>query len=178
MLQSIVIGNLGSDATVQTANGHQFVSINVAHSERFTDANGVDHERTQWVRCAINGDGGGLLQYLVRGARVCVIGRTRVGTYSSQKERRIVGSVDISVDHIELIGNKPDLVPSMLYDEQGVGYSVLKLFALEDNDLKRLAIAQGQYKTLRTPNGREFNVFDNGMVMPAATNEQQKPDKQ
>lgn len=164
MLQTIVIGNLGADAKIQESNGHKFISISVAHSERFKDQAGNAHERTQWVRCAINGDGGNLLQYLVKGARVCVIGRLRVGTFSSEKERRIVASIDIDVDRIELIGSKPDEVPAMLYDAQGLGFNVQKYYFIVGEQLKSLNIKKGKTATLQTPNGRQFLVSDIGQV--------------
>lgn len=175
MLQTIVIGNLGADAKVQESNGHKFVSISVAHTERFKDQAGTAHERTQWVRCAINGDGGNLLQYLVKGTRVCVIGRLRVGTFSSEKERRIVASVDVDVDRIELIGSKPDDVPAMLYDEQGIGFNIQKFYFVVGTQLASLKIKKGKSVTLQTPNGRQFIVSDIGQVTPVNVENNPQP---
>lgn len=74
MLQISIIGRIGANAEVKESDGRKFVSFNVAHSDVFTDANGVRHESTTWVSCALNGDGGNLLPYLVAGALVYVIG--------------------------------------------------------------------------------------------------------
>lgn len=74
MLQIEVIGNIGADAEIKEFNGKKYVSFNVAHSERRKDANGTTVESTTWVSVLSFGDGGGLTQYLKRGAKVFVRG--------------------------------------------------------------------------------------------------------
>ena len=39
MLKLVIIGNLGADAELRNANGAQFLSFRVAHSDRWTDRN-------------------------------------------------------------------------------------------------------------------------------------------
>ena len=55
MFQSIVIGNLGADAEVKSMNGKEFTTFRVAHSQRWTDEQGQNHEQTQWIDCVMNG---------------------------------------------------------------------------------------------------------------------------
>lgn len=79
MLQLEVIGNIGNNAEIKPINGKECVSFNVAHSEK---VNGVAH--TQWVNVLMRGNGGGLTQYLTRGAKVFVRGNMVVKTYQDK----------------------------------------------------------------------------------------------
>lgn len=128
MLQLEIIGNLGADAQVMTSNGKPFVSFNVAHTERWQGDDGVKHEQTQWVSCALNGDGGNLLQYLKKGTTVYAIGRVSTRVFSSEKERRMVAGLNLSINHIELVGGKTDDVPSRLVDNDGLIVPTFKAY--------------------------------------------------
>ena len=101
MLILQVIGNLGADAERRETNGRTFVSFRVAHSEKRNDV-----ERTTWVSCVLNGDGGLLAQYLVKGTKVFVSGRVSLKTFSSPKTHQIEAGLDLNVDRIELCGGR------------------------------------------------------------------------
>lgn len=128
MLQTAIIGNLGADAEVKEVNGKKFVSFNVAHTERWKTEDEVTHEKTLWVSCALNGDGGNILPYLKKGTMIYAIGRTSTRVYSSEKERGFVAGINLSVQHIELVGGKSDDVPSRLYRQDGSQVEVGKFF--------------------------------------------------
>lgn len=166
MLQFTVIGNLGADAQVKEDNGKKFVSFNVAHTDRWTDAEGVVHSSTSWVSCALNGDGGRLLEYLKKGKTVYVTGRGSTRVYSSEKERRMVAGVNISVDRLELIGGSADEVPRELYDSNGAMVRVYKVYCLDPmvrEDMK----AKGCYPvTLQSVRGMHFALDEHGFIMP------------
>ena len=51
MIKLQVIGNLGKDAVVNNVNGKSVINFNVAHTERYKDAQGVQKDRTTWVDC-------------------------------------------------------------------------------------------------------------------------------
>lgn len=104
MLQAIIIGNLGADAQVKNVNGNVFVSFNVAHSERWTDEFGNKNEKTIWVSCSLSGDGGKLLKYLKKGQTIYAQGRLSTRVYSSEKARGYVAGINLSIQHIELVG--------------------------------------------------------------------------
>lgn len=103
MLNLQIIGNLGADAERRETNGRAFITFRVAHSEKRNDV-----ERTTWVSCVLNGDGGNLAQYLVKGAKVFVSGRAQLKTYSSPKTHQIEAGLDLNVDRIELCGGRAD----------------------------------------------------------------------
>lgn len=127
-----VIGNLGADAEVKKVNEKEFVSFNVADTQRWTDANGETHESTAWVGCALSGDGGNLLQYLKKGTLVFVEGRMTTRVYSSEKARAMVAGIDLHVRHIELVGGRADEVPQKLYTQDGRMIDVSKHFWTAD----------------------------------------------
>lgn len=94
MIETIMIGNIGADAKVVRTNENEFVSFNVAHTDRYKrDGNPV--EETIWVSVTIDGNGGNLTPYLTKGKCVCLRGRLRAkpadngGVYYSMSNPRI-----------------------------------------------------------------------------------------
>lgn len=166
MLQLTVIGHLGADAEVKDYNGKKFVSFRVAHSERYTSSSGESKERTQWVSCALNGDGGSLLQYLKRGQLVAVMGDCTLGLANSQIMRSMVPTCNVHVTNIELLGGSPsgDL-PKQLADSNGQLVDTLKFWSVSQEDFQRI-----------NPNAQDVNLYDNkggryvltgqGLIMP------------
>lgn len=158
MLQLEIIGNLGADAQVMTSNGKPFVSFNVAHTERWQGDDGVKHEQTQWVSCALNGDGGNLLQYLKKGTTVYAIGRVSTRVFSSEKERRMVAGLNLFINHIELVGGKTDDVPSRLVDNDGLIVPTFKAYFTTE---------QKYYEQeLHDVSGKVYNVDHLGFITP------------
>lgn len=131
MFKVEVIGNIGADAMIKGEAGKQFISFNVAHTDRWTDGGNVTHEQTQWVQCIINDTASKVLPYLVKGKSVFVRGDARLRVFSSEKERRMVAGITVNVREIELIGGQVDTVPRRLNDSQGVIYEVWKAFYLD-----------------------------------------------
>ncbi len=167
MFRASIIGNLGADAHIEQNNGRPFVSFNVAHNDRFSREDGTQVERLQWVSCALNGDGGKLLPFLTKGRSVYVEGRCSVRVFSSEKERRMVAGVNISVDHVELIGGASDLVPSRLFDTEGVMHNVSKSYWIKEEEAS--VILNGQpTATLVTPSGQRFTLSQPCWVVPEA----------
>lgn len=163
MLTTIVIGNLGANAEFHSENGNEFVSFKVAHTDRYKGSDGQDKEETVWVSCVLNGRADKLLQYLVKGTKVCVVGDASVRTYHSKKMQRLVAGVNVFVRQIELIGARPDAVPPYLFDENGVQHNVSKYFFCQD--IKN--------KPLFDKDGTEYTVTKDGWVYLQSPNEQE-----
>lgn len=107
MLRMEIIGNLGADALVQSHNGNKFVSFRVAHTDQWTDQKtGEIHSTTQWVSCAMNGDGGRILAWLKKGTKVYVRGIPNFVIYSSPKTHMMECGINLSIRDIELCGIK------------------------------------------------------------------------
>lgn len=114
MMKLLVIGNLGADATVQNHNGNQFVSFRVAHTESWTNkSTGEVNKATTWVSCILNGNGGGLTQYLKKGTKVYVDGNVSFNVYSSPLTHQMECGVNLNVRNIELCGGKPEQKPTV-----------------------------------------------------------------
>ena len=156
MFKAFIIGNLGADAELHSENGSQFVTFKVAHNERFKDRAGNQNETSVWVSCVLNGAADGLIKYLVKGTTVSVFGDLRLKTYHSAKMHRLVAGADMFVRSIDLIGQRPDAVPSRLYDQEGVQHNVAKYFYCDT--------AKGQQLT--TMSGLQFDCNKDGWVSP------------
>lgn len=164
MLTTIVIGNLGANAEFHSENGNEFVSFKVAHTNRYKGSDGQDKEETVWVSCVLNGRADKLLQYLVKGTKVCVVGDASVRTYHSKKMQRLVAGVNVFVRQIELIGARPDAVPPYLFDTEGVQHNITKcFFCLDVKD-----------QPLFDRDGAEYKVTKDGWVFPPMPKEQEE----
>lgn len=131
-----LIGNLGADAKVVENGGKPFVSFNVANTEKWRSEDGTEHERTDWVSCAYNGEATNLLPYLKAGTKVFVQGRVRTRVYSSEKERRMVAGLNLSVTQIELVGGQSEDVPRRLFTHDGQIIETHKAYYIALADLQ------------------------------------------
>lgn len=104
MLRLEVIGNLGADAEVRSFNGQDFLSFRVAHSEKYTGADGVLHTSTTWVGCTYNGSASRLLPFLKCGVKVFVRGYVTMKIYTSPKTHQQEVGLNVSVRELELCG--------------------------------------------------------------------------
>lgn len=85
MLEAVIIGNLGADATIKDFNGSMFISFDVANTEKFIDRNGQPIERTTWISVLKPAKAGDrLCQYLTRGTQVYLRGSLSTRCYQSQ----------------------------------------------------------------------------------------------
>lgn len=167
MQKKIIVGNLGADAELKTENGRQYVSMSIANTERHKKNDGTYTETTTWVSATINGDGGNLLQYLKKGARVYAYGDYTVRTYHSEKQRALVAGVNLYIRDIELISTNSDAVPRDIYDENGTAHRVTKYYRVEDC----------RKTMLYDRNGVGFLVDEQGFVWPPSS-EQPDSDNQ
>lgn len=151
------IGNLGSDARVETANGRQFVAFNVADTNRFTDADGTVRENTTWISCTLNGDGGKLLQYLKKGKTVFVRGFMSTRVFNSAKHRCMMAGVNCAVQEIELVGGAVRDVPKQLNDEKGLLFDIYQAFYIDPS-------IEQKPSALYDTTGGAYRVDSNGFV--------------
>lgn len=169
MLNFQFIGNLGSDAEVKEFNGNKAVCFNVAHTERWMQADGAKRESTTWISCIINGDGGKLLPYLKRGAQVFVEGSGSARCYSSPKEKRWVAGLNITVRHIELVGGKMDEVPRELCTREGYVYPTYKAYYVLSDARDASGATASQDGRLIDRDGNEYIVNKDGFLTKCQT---------
>lgn len=156
MQKKIIVGNLGADAELKRENGREFVSMSIANTERRKKDDGTYEEKTSWVSATLNGDGGNLLQYLKKGARVYAYGDYSVRMYHSEKQRALVAGVNLYIRDIELISTNVDAVPRDLYDINGAAHRIVKLYWCQDT------VSAELYDR----NGVAYHVDEKGFVYP------------
>lgn len=160
MLKIQVIGNLGADAELHQSNGSEFISFRVAHTETIT-RNGVQTDSVTWVDVTMNGNGGQLLQYLKRGAKVYVDGNAVLRVYSSKKDRCMKAGVTCFARTVELCGGSSDIVPRELISQDGILLRVNKYFHIEE--------PQYFNQIVFDKNMNQYATNENGWVLPVAT---------
>ena len=107
MIKLQVIGHLGKDCTVNEVNGKNVINFNVAHSEKFKDAQGNQVEKTIWVSCSYWTDRTAIAPYLKKGQLVFAEGSPEAEAYTS-KEGQQAANLRLRVFSIQLLGGKTD----------------------------------------------------------------------
>ena len=160
-----MIGNLGANAEIKTADGREFVTFRIAHNDSFKGADGVRKETSMWVDCTMNCTTGrpAVLPYLTKGTTVCVVGNVSLRVYSSEKDRCMKAGLTIHVQKLELLGGSGDAIPRRLYTSDGVMVDVNKYYH-----------AETQEPVLYDQRGNGYQVAEGGWILPPTqqTNEQ------
>jgi single-strand DNA-binding protein len=160
-----LIGNLGADAEVQNYNGNKFVSFRVAVTRSYTKADGTQVDETTWASCSLHGDGGSLLQYLVRGRKVYVHGDASLRVYSSRTLRTMVAGLNVNVTSVELLNSADDnAVPRQLVTSDGALLDVSRMYLVDKS-----MVTDG---VMMDRKGRRFDVDKKGWVTPHVDNVQ------
>lgn len=155
MIKVEVIGNLGADCEVKQSNGNKFGACRVAHTEKYTDAQGNVHESTIWIDIVIPDAENKVIPYLKAGVKVFVRGNASLRVYSSQKDRCMKAGLTINAREIELCGGSSDAVPRQVIDpSNGQLFDVNKCYwigketkGMKKADLVDITDAKGgQYK--------------------------------
>jgi single-strand DNA-binding protein len=107
MIKLQVIGNLGKDCITNTVNGKNVINFNVAHTEKFKDAQGNQKDKTIWVECAYWTDRTGIAPYLKKGTQVYAEGTPEVRTYPKNDGTTGV-SLTLRVSSVQLLGSRGD----------------------------------------------------------------------
>lgn len=156
MLQCTMIGNLGANAEIKTADGREFVTFRIAHNDSFKGADGVRKETSMWVDCTMNCSTGrpAVLPYLTKGTTVCVVGNVSLRVYSSEKDRCMKAGLTIHVQKLELLGGSGDAIPRRLYTSDGVMVDVNKYYH-----------ADTQEPVLYDQRGNGYQVAEGGWII-------------
>ena len=105
MIKLQIIGNLGKDCITNTVNGKNVINFNVAHTEKFRDAQGNQKDKTIWVECAYWTDRTGVAPYLKKGTQVYAEGTPEVRTYPKNDGTTGV-SLSLRVVNVQLLGSR------------------------------------------------------------------------
>jgi len=107
MIKLQIVGNLGADCIQKEVNGKTVINFNVAHTEKFKDAQGNLKERTTWVNCAYWTDRTAVAQYLKKGKQVYVEGSPEAEAYTN-KENQPAATLRMRVRDLQLLGGNID----------------------------------------------------------------------
>ena len=107
MLKLQVIGNLAKDCVVNNVNGKNVINFNVAHNEKYKDAQGVQKDKTVWVDCAYWTDRTGIAPYLKKGTQVFAEGTPDVRTYTANDGRQ-GATLSLRVNMVQLLGSRSE----------------------------------------------------------------------
>ena len=105
MIKLQVIGNLGKDCVTNLVNGKSVINFNVAHTEKFKDAQGNQKEKTVWVDCAYWTDRTAIAPYLKKGTQVYAEGTPDLRTYQKTDGTQGV-SLTLRVQSVQLLGSR------------------------------------------------------------------------
>ena len=172
MFKIEVIGNLGADAEVKNAQGNKFVTMRIAHTEKWKDEHGNQQSRTIWIDATMNDVDSPVLPYLKQGVKVFVRGNASLRVYSSPKDRMMKAGAQVSVRELELIGGSSDDVPRRLIDpESGQVFDTQKIYWVnrDNKDMKK-----DDKKILVDDKWRSFIMNKAGFVNPDPAD---KPDE-
>jgi single-strand DNA-binding protein len=103
MIKLQIIGNLGADCIQKEINGKTVINFNVAHSEKYKDAQGNLKERTTWVNCAYWTDRTAVAQYLTKGRTVYAEGSPEADAYLN-KDNQPAATLRMRVLNVQLLG--------------------------------------------------------------------------
>lgn len=107
MLKITVIGNVGQDATIKTFGNANYIAFSVAHSQKYKDKNGVEHEAIQWISCLKRvGENSQLAAYIKKGTKVYVEGRLSAKVFDKSGTPEVGLNCDVS--HLELLSSKTE----------------------------------------------------------------------
>ena len=108
MIKLQIIGNLGADCIQKEINGKTVINFNVAHSEKYKDAQGNPKERTTWVNCAYWTDRTAVAQYLTKGRTVYAEGSPEAEAYTN-KDGQPASTLRMRVQTVQLLGGNTEL---------------------------------------------------------------------
>lgn len=107
VLTATIVGFLGQDATTNVVSGQQVVNLNIAHSEKWTDAQGNKKEKTTWVQGNFWTDRTGLIPYLKKGTLIWASGTPEARNYTN-RNGEVVAQLSLRVTNVQLLGGNKE----------------------------------------------------------------------
>lgn len=105
MINFTMVGTLGKDAEYrEIGQGRYVVNFNMAHTDKWKDAQGVEQSRTTWVRCAYWVNGPKIAEYLKKGGRVAVYAEEVKAHAYTDNQGEPQAQLEVTVRKLELLG--------------------------------------------------------------------------
>lgn len=175
MFKVELIGNLGADCEVKQDQGYKFATFRVAHSEKWTNAEGREESTLMWIDCTMNNVDSKVIPFLKTGVKVFVRGFGSLRVYSSKKDRMMKAGLTVKVLEIELCGGSSDDVPRQLIEPStGAIVDISKHYwaNIDTKGLKRDEVFQ-----LVDRQGNIYEGNKSGFVKPVAAEPEEEDEK-
>lgn len=104
MIELFMIGNLGADAVLNTANERPVINFSVCHSDTWKRRN--QDEKKYWVDCAYFVDNDALVGLLTKGTQVYVKGTPDIGIHIKKENNEPVAVQYLRVSKVEILSKK------------------------------------------------------------------------
>lgn len=116
MYKTTLTGNIGNDAEVKSfENGQSVITFSVAHTEKWKDKQGVQQEKTEWIRCQMwkPSDKLTIAQYLKKGTKLLIEGRVSASSWIDNSTGTPVAKsqVELNVSNLEFMST-PQVAPA------------------------------------------------------------------
>jgi single-strand DNA-binding protein len=105
MIKTTVIGYLGKDSVVSTVNNRNVINFNVCHTEKYKDAQGVEHNKSLWISCSMWRESVKVAEFLKKGTQVFVEGEPDVSIYKDANNQP-TAQLKLRVSDLQLLGGK------------------------------------------------------------------------
>jgi single-strand DNA-binding protein len=103
MIKTTAIGHLGNDAIVNSVSNRNVINFNIAHTEKYKNAEGVDINKTVWIGCSYWSEKLNIANYLKKGIQVYVEGVPSVKSYTD-KNGVVQNQLALRITSIQLLG--------------------------------------------------------------------------
>lgn len=108
MNKIILIGNVGQDPTIRTAQGANVANYSIAVNKRKKDANGAPIDQTTWFNCESWNKGAEFAEKFVKkGMKLFVEGELNVEKYTD-KDGIEKTSIKVRVERVEILSSLKD----------------------------------------------------------------------
>lgn len=164
MLKVELIGNLGADCEIKESNGSKFVTMRVAHTNKYKKEDGSEVEQTTWVDVTMNNSDSKVIPFLKAGVKVFVRGNASLRVYSSQKDRCMKAGLTINAVEVELCGGMSELVPKQLVVPETGALVDVKKYYQADIDTSKFKKDDVGY--LNDTKGNRYLLVKGGWVTP------------
>ena len=164
MLKVELIGNLGADCEIKESNGSKFVTMRVAHTNKYKKEDGSEVEQTTWVDVTMNNSDSKVIPFLKAGVKVFVRGNASLRVYSSQKDRCMKAGLTINAVEVELCGGMSELVPKQLVVPETGALVDVKNYYQADIDTSKFKKDDAGY--LNDTKGNRYLLVKGGWVTP------------
>ena len=102
----ILIGNVGSDPEIKTAQGTKFAKFSLATDASYTDRNGERVKGSDWHNISVAGKLADVVEkYVHKGDKIALEGMVKTRTYEKDGFKRYL--TETKVTRLELLGSKP-----------------------------------------------------------------------